>query len=57
MTTDARTPYARLLLGLTLALALAAPMAAGMEGVQTESLRALAERVLTPGALVEGRAD
>ncbi|WP_158547471.1 hypothetical protein [Rhodovulum sp. 12E13] len=57
MPTDARTPYARLLLGLTLGLALAAPMAAGMEGVQTESLRALAERVFTPGALVEDRAD
>ncbi|MEE4118644.1 MAG: hypothetical protein V2I65_06490 [Paracoccaceae bacterium] len=55
MLTDARTPYARLLLGLTLTLALAAQMAAGMEGMQTESLRALAERVLTPGALVEER--
>ncbi len=57
MPLEARTPYARLLVALTLALALAAPLAAEIGGAQSEPLMDLAQRMATPGALIEsGRA-
>jgi hypothetical protein len=59
MPSDVFTPYAGILAGLTLALALAAPLAAERGGAHTKSLRDLAAPVLTPGALVgpERRTD
>jgi len=53
MPLEARTPYARLLIALTLALALAAPLAAEIGGAQSESIVDLAERMARPGALLE----
>ena len=53
MTNAAFSPYARTLTGLMMALALAAPLAAEVGGAKTDSLRDMAARVLTPGALVD----
>lgn len=51
MLTAPRTPYSRSLIGLTLALAVSAPLAADIGGAQSTSLRDMADRVLKPGAL------
>ena len=50
MPSDARTPYAQSLIGLTFLLALAAALAAERGGAHTDSVTEVAAQILRPEA-------
>jgi hypothetical protein len=59
MPSDARTPYAQSLIGLTFLLAFAAALAAGRGGAHTDSVTEVAAQILRPepAAVPSGPAD